>query len=258
MTDEEQWRNDIVEAHPYSGAGLDLDQIITRGQHRARRKRNMRRGASLVGVVVLIAFGGLLVKHSLAESNPSAVRTAGNPHRHAKKLHATPTTTTSSTMTVTPTTAPATTTPATSAPPSTTPETTTPPVGPPVSLPVAVQSDAEMQAAGNNGPSSSILAPTSCEVTGGQVTARGGYTDGGFAPNVYNRFGAMVKLYVYSAPAPGFGQGVQLISVGEETAAPIGGYGPWEVSGPIYVTSSAPVRCVVASQPTHDFVGAPN
>ncbi len=263
MTNEDQWGNDIVEAYPYSGAGLDLDLIITRGQHRARRKRNARRGASLVGIVALVVVGGFLVNRSLAESDPSSLHTANDPHRQVAGPPPTSTTTIPTTTTrVTSTTTPPSTSSPTASPPTsalttTTPATVVPTIAAPVNIPVAVQSDAEMQAAGNNGPSSSILAPTSCVVTGTQVTARGGYTNGGFAPNTYDRFGAVVKLYVYTAPVAGYPQGRQIVNVGEETVAPIGGYGPWEVSGPIYVTSGVPARCVVASQPTHDIILAP-
>lgn len=53
---------------------------------------------------------------------------------------------------------------------------------------VSVQSDAAMRAAGNHGPSSSILVPSSCKVTVTSVTAAGTYRDG-FAAGVYARYG---------------------------------------------------------------------
>ena len=53
-----------------------------------------------------------------------------------------------------------------------------------MTLSVSVESDMAMKAAGNDGPSSSMLAPSSCVLDGATVTARGGYTNGGFAPNV--------------------------------------------------------------------------
>ncbi len=265
MIDEDRWRSEIVEAHPFAGVGLDLDQVIARGERRARRKRTARLGASLVVIVLLGALVGLVVHRSSAGSSPSSVRAAGD--RHGEVAGPSGTTTTTSTTTTTnrpapetPTTTPGSTTrPGTTAAPgpTTIPGASTPLGAAPVNLPIAVQSDAEMKAAGNNGPSSSILQPTSCVVSGQQVTARGGYTNGGFAPNVYDRYGAVVRLYVYTAAAAGYPSGVQVVNVGEENAAPIGGYGPWEVSGPIYVTSAAPSRCVVASQPTHDPILAP-
>jgi hypothetical protein len=45
-------------------------------------------------------------------------------------------------------------------------------------LPISVESDAQMQAEGNSGPSSSILVPESCELNGTTVTAEGGYQGG--------------------------------------------------------------------------------
>ena len=85
-----------------------------------------------------------------------------------------------------------------------------------------------MKAAGNDGPSSSILAPSSCVLDGATVTARGGYTNGGFAPNVYNRYGDVVELYVFTAASDGYPLGVQMADVGAEHTAAIGGYGSWE------------------------------
>ena len=45
-------------------------------------------------------------------------------------------------------------------------------------LSISVESDSAMKGAGNDGPSSSILAPSSCVLDDATVTARGGYTNG--------------------------------------------------------------------------------
>jgi hypothetical protein len=67
------------------------------------------------------------------------------------------------------------------------------------SVPVSVQSDAAMRAAGNQGPSSSILVPSSCKVTATSVTAAGTYRVG-FAAEVYARYADVIDLYVFSRP----------------------------------------------------------
>jgi hypothetical protein len=77
------------------------------------------------------------------------------------------------------------------------------------SVPVSVQADAAMRAAGNDGPSSSILVPSSCTVTSTSATASGTYR-GGLAPEIYHRYGDVVDLYVFSSPAPGYADGIQL------------------------------------------------
>jgi hypothetical protein len=120
-------------------------------------------------------------------------------------------------------------------------------------LPIYVESDAEMQSAGNDGPSSSILAPTSCVFVGRMLTAAGGYTNGGFAPNVYNRYGDVVELYAYTTTSGG----VQVADLASERRPPIGGYGTWQVSAPINESGALPSRCVVAAQPTHSVQLAP-
>jgi hypothetical protein len=114
-----------------------------------------------------------------------------------------------------------------------------------------------MHEAGNYGPSSSILVPTSCELNGTTVTAEGGY-QGGFAPYVYGRYGDSVELYVLTAPTTGFSQGITLGWGGVgEIAAAIGGYGSWQVTATINPSLGQPASCLIAAQPTHDFVGAP-
>ena len=77
-------------------------------------------------------------------------------------------------------------------------------------LPMSVESDNQMKAEGNEGPSSSILLPTSCRLTGATITAEGTYTNGGFVPNVYDRYGDIIVLYVRAAPSPGYAEGCSL------------------------------------------------
>lgn len=139
---------------------------------------------------------------------------------------------------------------------STTPPTTaTPQVG--YVVPVSGQSDAAMRIAGNNGPSSSILVPSSCTVSSTRATATGTY-HGRLAPEVYRRYGDVVDLYVFSAAAPGYPQGIQLAAPFSAGAPPIGGIGSWTVTVPIEPSLGRPVRCLIAAQPTHDFEGAPS
>jgi hypothetical protein len=85
------------------------------------------------------------------------------------------------------------------------------------------------------------------------LTAAGGYSNGGFAPNVYNRYGDVVELYAYSRPSGG----VQVAELGSERRPPIGGYGTWHVSVPTDGSLGIPSRCVVAALPTHEVQLAP-
>jgi len=124
-------------------------------------------------------------------------------------------------------------------------------------LPVSVESDSQMVAEGNNGPSSSILLPTSCQLTGTTITAEGTYTNGGFVPNLYNRYGDIIVLYVFSAPSPGLPQGMQLEVSSANESPVLGSQAPWYVSVSIVGAAGAPARCVVAAQPTHDEQFAP-
>lgn len=64
-----------------------------------------------------------------------------------------------------------------------------------------------MRAAGNHGPSSSILVPSSCKVTVTSVTAAATYRDG-FAAGVYARYGDVIDLYVFSRPTTGYPEGI--------------------------------------------------
>jgi len=127
------------------------------------------------------------------------------------------------------------------------------------SLPVSVQSDASMVAAGNEGPSSTILVPASCNATATTATATGVYR-GGFVPMVYQRYGDVIDLYVFTGPAQGVPQGIQLASEPFTRHAPfIAGVGAgvrWTVTVPLD-SLGTPARCMVAAQPTMDFQGAP-
>jgi hypothetical protein len=125
------------------------------------------------------------------------------------------------------------------------------------SVPVSAESDAAMRAAGNEGPSSSVLVPSSCNVTARSVTATGTYRDG-FAAEVYARYGDVIDLYVFSRPAIGYPEGIQLANEPFTRHSPfIGGKGPWTVTVPLDSTLGQPARCMVAAQPTMDFQGAP-
>lgn len=127
---------------------------------------------------------------------------------------------------------------------------------PGIELPISVQSDTEMHAAGNNGPSSSILVPSSCTLRATIVTAQGSY-EGGFAPNVYNRYGDIVELYVFTAPMSGYPQGIVVGLSSAGGSPPIGGNGTWKVTASIDHSLGQAVSCVVAAQPTHDERLAP-
>jgi hypothetical protein len=125
------------------------------------------------------------------------------------------------------------------------------------SVPVSVQSDAAMRAAGNQGPSSSILVPSSCKVTATSVTAAGSYRDG-FAAEVYARYADVIDLYVFSRPTTGYPAGIQLADEPFTRHSPfIGGKGAWTVTVPLDSTLGQPARCMVAAQPTMDFQAAP-
>jgi hypothetical protein len=154
--------------------------------------------------------------------------------------------------TTTPTTiAPVVTAPATNVTPSSVPQNLVS-----TALPISVESDAQMQAEGNSGPSSSILVPESCELNGTTVTAEGGY-QGGFAPNEYNRYGDIVELYVFAATSAGYPDGPQLAASSVTDSPPIGGYGTWQVSAQLGSDLPPAARCEVAAQPTQDEQLAP-
>ncbi|MGB6456338.1 MAG: hypothetical protein WBH47_17850 [Streptosporangiaceae bacterium] len=143
---------------------------------------------------------------------------------------------------------------------STGPATETPPTQAIVSapqLPISAESDSQTKAEGNDGPSSSILLPTSCQLTGTTITAEGTYTNGGFVPNVYNRYGDIIVLYVLAAPSAGYPAGMQLGASNLSESPVVGSGARWHVSLSISPSIGAPARCVVAAQPTHGGQFAP-
>jgi hypothetical protein len=124
-------------------------------------------------------------------------------------------------------------------------------------IPISVESDSQMQAEGNDGPSSSILLPISCQLAGTTITAEGTYTNGGFVPNVYDRYGDIIVLYVLAAPSPGYPEGMQLGASDVSESPVLGSQAPWHVSLSISPAVGVPAQCVVAAQPTHDGQFAP-
>ena len=115
-----------------------------------------------------------------------------------------------------------------------------------------------MAAAGNPGPSSTILLPSSCVFSGHTVTATGGYSNGGFVPADYGRYGDVIDLYVFTAPAHGYANGFQIASLPIDKAPAVGGSARWQLSESVDLSIGRPARCMVAAQPTHDFEGASN
>jgi hypothetical protein len=124
-------------------------------------------------------------------------------------------------------------------------------------IPISVESDSQMKAEGNNGPSSSILLPSSCRLTGTTITAEGTYTNDRFVPNVYDRYGDIIVLYVLTAPSPGYPEGMQLGASDVSESPAVGSRAPWHVSLSVSLAVGIPARCVVAAQPTHDALFAP-
>jgi hypothetical protein len=129
------------------------------------------------------------------------------------------------------------------------------------SVPLSVQSDAAMRAAGNEGPASSVMIPSSCTVTATSATATGTY-QGGFVPAVYQRYGDVIDLYVFTRPMAGEPDGIQLADEPFTRQAPFvyGGGRRWTVTVPLdkqLLSFGRPARCMAAAQPTMDFQGAP-
>lgn len=89
------------------------------------------------------------------------------------------------------------------------------------------------------------------------VTAAGSYA-GNSVPEVYRRYGDVIDLYVFSAPRPGYPDGVQIALVSAEKLPALDGKGPWQVTTPIDLSQGQPARCLVAAQPTHDLETAGN
>jgi hypothetical protein len=124
-------------------------------------------------------------------------------------------------------------------------------------LPISIESDSQMKAEGNNGPSSSILLPTSCRLTATTLTAEGRYTNGGLVPDVYDRYGDIIVLYARAAPSPGYPHGMQLGASDVSESPVVGSHARWHVRLSITRSAGVPARCVVAAQPTHDAQFAP-
>jgi hypothetical protein len=82
-------------------------------------------------------------------------------------------------------------------------------------------------------------------------------TNGGFVPNVYDRYGDIIVLYVLAAPSPGYAEGRQLGASDVRESPVVGSRAPWHVSLSISPSVGLPARCVVAAQPTHDGQFAP-
>lgn len=124
-------------------------------------------------------------------------------------------------------------------------------------LPVAVQSDAQMKAAGNHGPSSTgTLHALSCKYAGSRVTATGTFV-GGFVPEIYRRAGDVVELYVFTRRSPGYPAGIQLGVLHEEAPGTLNAK-KWRATVPLDTSLGRPARCLVAAQPTHDWQAAPS
>jgi hypothetical protein len=171
----------------------------------------------------------------------TVLATGGNQSASTTSTTRPPPATTSTTSTTL--AAPPSTPPTTSAPP-----TTTPAVPTSQQLPISVQPTIS-----GSGADSSILLPSSCTLSGNIVTATGTF-NGGFVPEVYNRVGAVVELYVYS----GLGaQGNQIADLNNQQTYRMVGNGPWTVTTPLLSGIGSPESCQVAAQATHNFVGAP-
>jgi hypothetical protein len=127
------------------------------------------------------------------------------------------------------------------------------------SLPISVETHRRMKAEGNHGPSSSELIPRSCKYTGRSVTARGRLA-GGFAPEIYDRYGDVVELYVFTRPERGYPEGIQVAVLHREVPGSMaaGKPGRWHVTAPVKRSLGKPTRCLVAAQPTHDVQDAPS
>lgn len=224
----------------------DLARVPLPTATSVRRTARRRKRTRVIGAAAVVVAGGVAVAAgTLGSGRHSSIQVATS----------TPTTTASATTprTTVITTPPSTAAPTTGSKTSATPTTTSADK----QLPISVESDSQMKAEGNNGPSSSILLPTSCQLTRTTVTAEGTYTNGGFVPNVYNRYGDIIVLYVFAAPSPGYAHGIQLGVSGVRESPEVGVPAPWHVSVSIDPSVGAPARCLVAAQPTHDVQLAP-
>jgi hypothetical protein len=81
-------------------------------------------------------------------------------------------------------------------------------------------------------------------------------------PAVYQRYGDVIDLYVFTRPVAGYPDGIQLADEPFTRHAPFvySGSGRWTVTVSLDKQSFSfgqPARCMVAAQPTMDFQGAP-
>jgi hypothetical protein len=121
---------------------------------------------------------------------------------------------------------------------------------PPVPISVSSQLTSDQQDA-------SVLVPSSCQLQSGVVTATGTFT--GVLPEVYHRYGDLVELYAYttnSDPPTGVND-VQVLALESEKPGIIDS-SAWTASAPVATGFPQPVRCFVALQSTHAFMGAGN
>jgi hypothetical protein len=105
---------------------------------------------------------------------------------------------------------------------------------------------------------SSVLVPSSCQLHSGDVTAEG--TVNGVLPEVYNRYGDVVELYAYNTidnPPNGVND-IQVLALESERPGSLTGGTTWTVSAPVTNGFPPPLRCFVAIQSTHAFMGAGN
>jgi hypothetical protein len=78
---------------------------------------------------------------------------------------------------------------------------------------------------------------------------------GGQVPEMYQRSGAVVELYVYTTTGDRKPSGNTCASLGEERPFPMTGSGPWMVTAPVTISmSEPPARCEVAIQPARESV----
>jgi hypothetical protein len=103
---------------------------------------------------------------------------------------------------------------------------------------------------------SSVLVPSSCQLHGGVLTARGTVT--GVLPEVYIRYGDVVELYAYSTTdnPPNGANDIQVLALESEKPGSLSGGTTWTVTAPVANGFPLPLRCIVAIQSTHAFMGA--
>jgi hypothetical protein len=101
------------------------------------------------------------------------------------------------------------------------------------------------------------LIPSACNLENGSLDAEGTF-QGNFVQEVYVRYGDVAELYAFAAPTSGNGQGVQVAELAAEQPYRLAGKGPWKVTVPVDSQLGTPVKCVIALQSTHTFMGAGN